>query len=92
MKRTRLINKKLKKLVDGKCKFCDCSEYELLDTHRIVPGEDGGTYTDFNTVTTCANCHRKIHAGKIKILGKHFSTTGGYLINYINEDGREMWI
>lgn len=86
----KLINKQVKKKVDGKCLFCPCDIYGLLDVHRIVPGEDGGRYTDFNSVTTCANCHRKIHEGIIKILGK-YDSTAGLLVHYIDENGVEQF-
>lgn len=87
----KLINKKHKKLIDRKCAFCDCDRYELLDVHRIVPGEQGGKYTEYNTLSLCASCHRKVHAEIIKILGKHFSSSGRYLVHYI-EDGVEKWV
>jgi hypothetical protein len=87
----KLSKKQIKKRIDKKCYFCDCSDYELLDVHRIIPGEDGGKYTDWNMLTTCCLCHRKIHAGQIKIIGKHFSTSGRHVIHYINEEGKELW-
>ncbi|RDJ35322.1 MAG: HNH endonuclease [Crenarchaeota archaeon] len=87
----RLSRKQLKKRTSKKCYFCDCDEYELLDVHRIVPGEEGGKYNDFNTLVCCALCHRKIHSNKIQILGKYYSTAGRYILYYINEEGKEMW-
>jgi hypothetical protein len=85
------MNKKqIKKNFDKKCYFCECDNYKLLDLHRIKYGEHGGKYTDYNTVTVCALCHRKIHAGIINILGKHFSSNGKYVIHYIYE-GKEEW-
>jgi 5-methylcytosine-specific restriction endonuclease McrA len=87
----RRINKKQKKLTAGECLFCGTDDYSVLDVHRIVPGEEGGVYSEFNTVVACSNCHRKVHAGLIKIIGKHFSTAGRYLVNYVDEDGAEKW-
>jgi hypothetical protein len=84
------VNKKVRKKVEGRCYFCTCDDYALLDVHRIVPGEEGGQYTDYNTVVVCSNCHRRCHSGSIKILGKHFSSSGKYVLNYI-EDGVERW-
>lgn len=84
------MNKKSKKRVDRKCHFCPCEDYESLSVHRIVYGEDGGKYTPGNTVTVCENHHRLIHADRIKILGKHFTTGGFYVLHYI-EDGEEKW-
>jgi hypothetical protein len=90
MKKHKLINKKIKKLIDKKCKFCDCSTYELLDVHRIIEGNKGGKYTDHNTVTVCSLCHRKIHAGIIKVDRKFFSTAG-WVLHYFDENGVEKY-
>jgi hypothetical protein len=92
MPRKKLIDKKLKKLMDGKCRFCPVDSYELLDVHRIVEGKDGGAYTENNTITVCSLCHRKIHAGKLKVLGKNYSTSGKWLVRYIDDEGQEKWI
>lgn len=83
--------KQIRKKIDKNCFFCGCQDYDLLDAHRIIYGSDGGKYKDFNILTVCSNCHRKIHSNKIKILGKHFSTSGKYIINYIDEEGNEQW-
>ena len=90
MKKKRLINKKIKKLIDKKCKFCSCCTYELLDVHRIVEGFQGGEYTEFNTVTCCCLCHRKIHSGLIKIDRKYLSTSG-WILHYFDEHGLERF-
>lgn len=86
----KLSKKQLQKRCDKKCHFCDVSEYELLDVHRLIPGADGGKYKKGNMVVACALCHRKIHAGMIKILGRYFSSKGIYVINYIDEHGVEF--
>lgn len=83
--------KQIKKLLDKKCYFCGCDEYALLDVHRIVEGSKGGKYIEFNTVTVCSLCHRKIHAGMIKIDRKYFSTSGRWVLHYFDENGVEHW-
>lgn len=89
---TKKYSKKMiKKLFDGKCYFCEEDDYDLLDTHRIVPGSEGGRYTRHNSVTVCCKCHRKIHSDKIKIVGKHFSTSGQHVLNFIDENDVERW-
>lgn len=89
MKRKRkLINKVIKKQVDKKCHFCGLQEYCVLDVHRIIPGSEGGEYTDHNTVTCCSCCHRKIHEGLIKIDKKYYSTKG-WILHYFDEKGTE---
>lgn len=90
MRKKKLINKKIKKLTDKKCYFCDCNIYNLLDIHRIKEGKNGGEYTDFNTVTCCSLCHRKIHSGLIKLDRKYFSTNG-WVLHYFDELGREHY-
>lgn len=89
-KRDRLVNKSHKKLADKKCFFCGNKEYCTLDVHRIVPGSEGGRYTENNTVTSCSNCHRKIHEGKIKI-DRRYPSTSGWVLHYWDEEGEEHW-
>jgi hypothetical protein len=83
-----LSKKQIKKLIDKECYFCGEDDYELLDAHRIVPGKDGGKYTEWNMVTACSLCHRKCHTGRIEIIGKHSCSSGKSVIIYI-EDGEE---
>lgn len=85
-----MIDKTIKKKVDKKCKFCGNDDYCVLDVHRIIPGAEGGEYTETNTVTSCACCHRKIHDGKIKIDRKYMSTMG-WILHYFDEQGNEHW-
>lgn len=85
------MNKKVKKKIDKKCYFCPESDYSLLDVHRIIEGKNEGKYTDYNTVTCCCKCHRKIHSGRIQIVGKHYSTAGRYVLHYI-EDDKDKWL
>jgi hypothetical protein len=88
-KRT-LINKKYKKLYEKVCYICGEDDYDLLDVHRIIPGEEGGKYTEHNSLVMCANCHRKSHSGRIKMDRKYQSTTGRTVLHYW-EDGEEKW-
>lgn len=80
-----------RKRFDGCCAFCKEDDYDLLDAHRIFEGQEGGTYHWVNMLTTCALCHRKVHTGKIKILGNHPGMAGWY-VHYINESGEEKWV
>lgn len=90
MSRKKLVNKISLKKHEGKCHFCSVDDYALLDVHRIVPGEDGGEYTDHNTVVCCANCHRKIHDGQIKIDRKYRSSSGQWILHFYESD-EEKW-
>jgi hypothetical protein len=90
MRKRKIIDKKVKKIIDKKCYFCSCDKYELLDVHRIVEGSQGGKYVDHNSVSCCALCHRKIHAGIIKIDRKYPTSLGQWVLHYwIN--GEEKW-
>lgn len=91
MAKKKYTKKQCRKLFDGKCFFCGIDDYDLLDTHRIFEGSQGGTYHWLNMLTTCTLCHRKCHTGKIKILGHHPST-GGWFVHYIDENGEEKWV
>jgi hypothetical protein len=84
------VNKQVKKKVDRKCWFCPCDDYESLSVHRIIPGSEGGKYTESNTISICENHHRLVHSGRIKILGKYFSSGGRYVLHYI-QDNEEKW-
>jgi len=70
-----------------KCFFCEEMDLDLLDVHRIVPGAEGGKYTHYNSLVCCCKCHRKIHSGKIEVVGKFMSTAGRVLI--YRENGEE---
>lgn len=93
-RRKRLVNKEALKRGAVKCKFCTCDVYELLDVHRILEGKDGGTYeqtlTHGNCVVLCANCHRMVHAGIIKI-DRWYTTTMGKMVLHFWKDGTEFW-
>jgi len=88
----KLINKKVYKHSEGKCIICGEIDYELLDVHRFaIAGKDGGKYWRPNITVLCSNCHRKVHAGKIQILGWHNSTKGK-LLHIIRENGEEDFV
>jgi len=89
-RRKKLINKKVKKLIQKKCYFCPCDIYDLLDVHRIVPGKEGHGYIETNTVVCCSLCHRKIHAGIIKIDRFYPSTSGQLVLHYWDQEV-ECW-
>jgi 5-methylcytosine-specific restriction endonuclease McrA len=91
VRKNKLIDKKIKKRVDGKCVFCGEDRYYLLDCHRIIPGEEGGKYIESNICVCCSNCHRKIHSKRIKIIGKYYCTSGKYVVNCIIDD-EEFWL
>ena len=84
------VNKKVRKLSEGKCRICGENDYAALCVHRIKHGEHGGKYTYENTVTLCNNCHAKHHAGVIKILG-WLDSTAGRLLNWLDETNKEQF-
>lgn len=89
-RRKKLIDKFVFKKTAGKCYFCPINEYALLDVHRIVPGEQNGEYTHFNSLCVCSNCHRRIHDGQIVIDRKYQTSHGSTILHYW-ENGEEKW-
>jgi len=80
-------DKTFRKKLDKKCIICKESHINTLDVHRIVEGCNDGTYELDNTITVCANCHRKIHHSKsITILGWAFSSSGRLLHCIIDDE------
>lgn len=81
-----MFSKIAKKRIRGCCCICNVKNYSILDCHRIIPGSK---YTDWGTIVTCSNCHRKIHSDQIIIVGKYKSTGGDVLeykiLNDVNE-------
>jgi 5-methylcytosine-specific restriction endonuclease McrA len=88
--KNKRINKKNFKHSEGKCRICGETNYNLLDVHRIIPGSKNGKYNKENSVTICANCHRKIHANEIKI-DRYYQSTNGFLLRII-ENEKERFI
>lgn len=86
----RIKNKKNYKEARGKCNLCGESDINLLDVHRIYEGHKGGTYDYENTVCLCANCHRKVHSGKIKITRKYKSLSHREYIEVIENGQTRM--
>lgn len=91
MGRKKKIDKKLFKKVAGCCRICKEDLYEILDTHRIVPGAQGGEYTQQNSTCLCSNCHRKVHSGTIEIDRYYLCTNGQYVLRII-EEGEEKFV
>ena len=91
MAKRKLINKKICKLSEGKCRICGVDDYNVLDVHRIVEGHRGGKYHADNTVVVCAICHRKIHAGSI-LIDKYYLGSNGRKMLRIYVDGIELFV
>lgn len=90
MRKKKLIDKQLTKHSARKCYFCPTDDYALLHCHRIVPGENGGKYTDNNTLVVCSNCHNRIHDGQI-VIDRKYPTTAGRTVLHFWENGDEKW-
>ncbi len=85
------VNKTALKKMQGKCCFCDVTDYSCLHVHRIVYGEHGGKYHCNNCISVCSNCHAKIHDGQIVIDKKYKSSLGKSVLHYW-EGGLEKWL
>jgi 5-methylcytosine-specific restriction endonuclease McrA len=86
----RIKNKKTYKLSRGKCVLCGESNLATLDIHRIHEGANKGTYDHENCVLLCSNCHRKVHAGQIKIIRRHKTLSWREYIEVIENGERKM--
>jgi hypothetical protein len=84
-----MTKKQIRKKYIKKCFFCEEDNYNLLDAHRIIPGEQGGKYHNLNILVTCANCHRRCHSGEIKVDRKYQSSAG--IVVHFWQDGVEYW-
>jgi len=84
----RINNKKKFKKYIKSCFFCNESNLNLLDVHRIYEGHKGGGYYHENVLVICANCHRKVHASEIYNIKKYKSYGGISLfqVMYFIED------
>jgi hypothetical protein len=89
-RKKELIDKKAKKRIEGCCHFCGVDDYALLHCHRILPGEEGGRYTDGNVVVVCSNCHNRVHDGQI-VIERWYNTTGGKKVLHFWENEEEKW-
>ena len=69
----RIKSKKDFKKYIKSCFFCNESNINLLDVHRIHEGYKGGGYHHENVLVLCANCHRKVHASEIYNIKKYKS-------------------
>lgn len=71
------------------CEVCGEKDIKVLDRHHIIPRTDPRcTNDDYNLAILCSSCHRKVHAGKIKIIGVFPGTkppSGLILVYEINE-------
>jgi hypothetical protein len=87
----RKINRKGYKHLHKYCFFCGEDDYSALHCHRILPGEQGGTYHSPNTLTVCASCHCKIHSGRIKIDKKYPQMPSCLFKVHYWIDDKEFW-
>lgn len=63
------------RLVPSICEICGEADTSALHKHHIVERTDPNTsHDDANLAIICANCHSKVHAGRIKIIGVYPST------------------
>lgn len=85
------IDKKVYKLSRGECKLCGEKDPAVLDVHRIIPGAEGGKYTQSNSVCLCCKCHRKVHDNQIQI-HKYYLSSSGMHVLHITENGEDKFI
>lgn len=78
--------RRVKRLVPSVCEICGNTNKEVLHKHHIVERTDPNTSNDdTNLAIVCANCHNKIHAGMIKVIGVFPSTKLPYARTLVYE-------
>ena len=60
MLKPKKIDKKLNRLIAGKCQICGEKRQSTLHNHRMIEGKDLGEYTPDNVISCCSNCHSDI--------------------------------
>jgi HNH endonuclease len=63
------------KLIKNACEICGFSDASALHLHHIIERTDVNTSNHHrNLAIICSNCHHKVHANEIKIIGVFPST------------------
>tara|TARA_Y100000310_G_C20465772_1_gene707580 strand:+ start:522 stop:866 length:345 start_codon:yes stop_codon:yes gene_type:complete len=66
------MSRRLKKV---ECEICGIKEIEVLHKHHITERTEIDTSNHLmNLAVICSNCHNKVHAGRIEIVGLFPST------------------
>jgi hypothetical protein len=52
-----------------RCRVPGCSRRRYVDVHHLVPRSDGGEHSRRNCITLCSTHHRRLHEGKLLIIG-----------------------
>ena len=66
------MKKKLEKI---ECEICGEKNKNVLHKHHIIARTKINTSNDpMNLAIICSNCHNKVHAGEIEIVGLYPST------------------
>jgi 5-methylcytosine-specific restriction endonuclease McrA len=76
-----------KRLKPSICEICGEKNTAVLHKHHIVERTDPNTNNDdMNLTIICSNCHNKVHAKQIKIIGLFPSTQLPYKRTLIYEE------
>lgn len=63
------------KLIKNKCEICGEDNKSTLELHHIIERtKEDTSNANWNLALVCSNCHNKIHAKEIKIIGVFPST------------------
>jgi hypothetical protein len=67
------------------CEVCGEGNRRLLEYHHVIPRRDSRCREDNgNIAILCSNCHTRVHAGEVIIIGVYF-TSGGIKALWFNE-------
>lgn len=79
------------------CEVCNMKKRSILHRHHIIPRCDSrSTNFDNNLAILCPNCHSRVHAGEIIIIGVYRSTDEPQLMWFKKGEEppipKEFWI
>jgi hypothetical protein len=79
--------RKKEKLIPIVCEICNEDNKAVLHKHHIVERTDPNTSNhEYNLAVVCSNCHNKIHAKQISIIGLFPSTKLPYKRTLVFEE------
>ena len=85
------MNKIAYKKREGHCQLCDLDDERMLEVHRILPGCEGGKYTEENSVCLCRLCHRREHLGDTKIDRWCYTSNGNRVLKFLDSNGHTVF-
>lgn len=69
------------------CEVCGFDNPAALHIHHIIPRTDPRSSNNLNNLSVlCSNCHNRVHAGDITIIGVYSGTAGRTLMFFYKDE------